>query len=177
MIFFAVDKSKPNGRQSWCRLCKDIWEMGPDGVWKRLRAYLEKHEPSSLRPPNGWTEELYLKRWSEVDGKCELCGAGLGEWQVGGHRLDRIDNDTPHIPSNCQMLCWVCNRRKSNKTWQTAKIEVRPYLEEFGRGKVPWQTIEPWARRVSLRYDEAESEEVECLLPLEMLWATQEANR
>ena len=150
LAFFAVDKSKPSGRQSWCRRCKTEWERGPENVWKRLRAMLEEDEPESLRQPHGWTEALYLQRWAEVDGKCEWCGAGLGEWQHSGHRLDRIDNDTPHIPANCQMLCWVCNRRKSDMPPHAAREEAMHHVERWGRGRVPWQRINTWAKRVEL---------------------------
>lgn len=148
--FFAKDRSSPDGYQSWCRLCKAEWERGPEGVWKRLRVWLEKYEPVALKPPHGWTEELYISRWHEAKGLCEWCGAGLGEWQIAGHRLDRIDNDTPHIPANCRMLCWVCNRRKSNKHWHIAEKETKQHVNDHGMGRVPWQTIEPWAKRVFL---------------------------
>lgn len=154
---FARDKTAPTGRQSYCRRCKTEWERGPENVWKRLRAQLESEEPESLKPPHGWTEELYVARWNEVDGKCEFCGAGLGEWQHAGHRLDRISNSTPHIPANCQMLCWVCNRRKSNKHPFVARAEALEHVRIAGNGdvargmgRVPWQDIEPWARRVEL---------------------------
>lgn len=148
--FFAMDTTKARGLQSLCRRCKAEWERGPENVWKRLKAMLDRDEPSSLLPPHGWTEEIYLARWEQSGGRCEWCKAGLGEWQHSGHRLDRIDNDTPHIPMNCQMLCWVCNRRKSNRPWSTAKAETMRWVSEFPPGQVPWQTIEPWAKRVEL---------------------------
>lgn len=149
-VFFARDRSSPVGHQSWCRHCKALWERGPENAWKRFRAWLEAHEPSSLAPPHGWTEELYLSRWKQFNGECEWCGAGLGEWQHSGHRQDRIDNNTAHTPANCRMLCWVCNRRKSNRPWQTARDEVMIHVRDHGRGRVPWHTIEPWAKRVEL---------------------------
>lgn len=162
---FAADRSTPLGLQSWCRRCKALWERGPENVWKRLHAWLQREEPESLQPPHGWTEELYRERWEAADGKCEACGAGLGEWQHSGHRLDRIDNNTPHIPANCQMLCWVCNRKKSNLPWQTFAKEVALHVAEHGRGRVPWQTMLPWAKRVELPDLGAFEVEVQIALP------------
>lgn len=147
---FAADRGSPTGRQSWCRRCKADWECGPEGSWKRLRAHLEKHEPISLKEPHGWTEERYLKKWKECNGECVLCGARLREWQVSGHNLDRIDNDTPHIPANCRLLCWPCNKKKSSTTALVADEEIRGWVQKFGRGTVPWQKLMPGIERVDL---------------------------
>jgi hypothetical protein len=163
---FRVDRSSKRGLQSWCIRCKANWERGVDGSWLRWQAWLEKHEPMSLGEPSGWTEHMYKKRWQECDGKCEWCGAGLGEWQTGGHHQDRIDNDTPHIPSNCRMLCWPCNRRKSNRSPHVALREANFYVAEWGRGRVPWQTIEPWARRAVLPNVEQYKVDVQMNLPI-----------
>lgn len=172
--FFATDRSSSSGKQAWCRLCKALWERGPENAWKRFKAMLEREEPESLRPPHGWTEQQYLAMWTAVDGKCEWCGSGLGEWQHSGHRLDRIDNNTPHIPANCQMLCWVCNRRKSNRPAFVAMEETLMHVrraggrrgEQAGLGRVPWQDIEPWARRVEL----PDPEPYRIALPMEAIW-------
>jgi hypothetical protein len=139
--FFAIDRSSGDGLQSWCRRCKAEWEQGPSGVWCRLRSLLAEKEPASLLPPNGWSEELYMMRWEECAGRCEECGAGLGEWQIAGHRLDRIDNRTPHIPANCAMLCWPCNRRKADRNPETVKHETTDLIRRYGRGRIPWQVV------------------------------------
>lgn len=138
---FAADRSHESGRQSWCRACKARWELGPDNTWKRLEAWLAESEPTSLGGQNGWTEELYLARWAEVDGKCELCGAGLREWQGRGHNLDRINNNAPHIPGNCRLLCWPCNRAKSNGSPLAKDVEIGGWVKQFGKGRVPWDVI------------------------------------
>ncbi len=150
MEAFARDISSATGHQSWCRRCKADWERGPGGAWKRFRAWLAENEPNSLSPPYGWTEELYIARWNAQSGLCETCGARLDEWQVSGHRQDRIDNDSPHIPANCRLLCWPCNRRKSNRNPHAADKEIARWVEEYGRGRVPWQTIDTSLRRVEL---------------------------
>jgi 5-methylcytosine-specific restriction endonuclease McrA len=147
---FAADKSAIGGRQSWCRRCKVEWESGPHGAWRRFAAFLRKHEPRCLDLPRGWTEELYVTRWAACGGICELCGADLSEWQKSGHRLDRIDNGTPHIPNNCRFLCWPCNRHKSDRNPHVADQEIRMWVEQYGRGRVPWQTIQSKAGRVEL---------------------------
>jgi hypothetical protein len=147
---FAQDRSSVTGRQSWCRRCKADWECGPEGSWKRLRAWLEKNEPNSLKAPHGWTEERYLKAWKDSRGECSLCGSRLREWQTSGHNLDRIDNNTPHIPANCRMLCWPCNRKKSNLPTLAADTEIGRWVEQYGRGKVPWQILLPNIQRVDL---------------------------
>ncbi len=147
---FAIDRGSLTGRQSWCRRCKADWECGPEGTWKRLRVLLEKQEPDSLKAPHGWTEERYVKAWKEAKGECSTCGARLREWQISGHNLDRIDNNTPHIPANCRLLCWPCNKKKSNGSPLSADREIGLWVQQYGRGKVPWQLLLPGSERVEL---------------------------
>lgn len=149
---FARDRRQKDDRQAWCRRCKAEWEQGPENAWKRLRAWLEKEEPACLRGANGWTEALYVEHWNACGGRCVTCGAGLLEWQTSGHRLDRIDNNTPHIPSNCRMVCWPCNKLKSDGHALAEDATIGMWVQKYGRGKVPWHLVKPaWGiKRVEL---------------------------
>lgn len=153
---FAVDRNSPTGRQSWCRRCKVEWEHGLDGSWKRLKAWLAKEEPNSLDASEGgtnlkgWTPEKFTKKWKEHDGHCSLCGAGLREWQSSGHNLDRIDNNTPHIPGNCRLVCWPCNKKKGNGHPAVAYEEIAALVKKYGHGLVPWQLILIGMKRIEL---------------------------
>ncbi len=156
--FAAFYRDVSPGRSGWqpqCRRCRTQWEH--DGAWCRFRSYLKKFEPAALAPPHGWTEELYRAQWDKARGCCEWCGAGLGEWQLSGHRVDAIDNDREHTPNNCQLLCWVCNRLKSNHpNLATKQMVVGIVVDagngdyERGRGKVQWSDRFTWARRAKL---------------------------
>lgn len=137
---FSVDNSETAvlGRQPQCKRCRARWEQHPVNAWKRFKAESEANEPTCLQLPDGWTMELYLARWEAAEGKCQMCGAGLREWQVSGHCLDRVINDDGHIPSNCMFLCWPCNRSKGNKPWAGFKLEMAAKLKDHGWGFVPW---------------------------------------
>ena len=54
------------------------------------------------------------------------------------------------------MLCKVCNRRKSNGHPLRADAEILKWVEQYGRGKVPWQKLhEEWGlKRFELPYVE-----------------------
>ena len=147
---FARDRTRGSQLQSWCRACKAAWECGVDGSWKRLRRELEKKEPASLDPRTGWTEAKYRAFWSEHDERCERCGAGLREWQSAGHNLDRINNSDPHVPGNCRLVCWPCNKRKSNKSSLVHDPETELWIQRYGRGRVPWSELMPGMTRAEV---------------------------
>lgn len=46
-----------------------------------------------------------------LNSKCIYCGDK--EWEHLG--ADRIDNNKPHIPSNCVCSCWLCNAERSDQ--------------------------------------------------------------
>jgi len=135
---FKRDRNQLSGRQSWCIRCKAEWETTPEGAWKRFRSWAEKNEPTSLLAPHGWTETAYLDLWKKTKGECESCGAKLNEWQRSGHRLDRIDNNRPHIPGNCRLVCWPCNHRKCDRPPSVFLAEIENWISKYGRGRIPW---------------------------------------
>lgn len=144
---FARDSTKQSGRQSWCRGCKDVWESVPENAYKRFTEFLRKNnEKECLEPPHGWTRDLYLSMWRENDGKCGSCGALLTLWQRTGFRVDRIGNNGGHWPHNCRIVCWPCNRVKSNRNAQAFQQELEVYLQKYGWGRVPWDDTHGFAR-------------------------------
>ena len=137
---FAADASRLDGCQSYCRYCKQLWEVPVENGWKRFSAWLRNNEPKSV--PH-WTFEIYDLEIKKADGECWLCGAGLHEWQSSGHFMDRINNNTPHIPGNCRVLCWPCNSLKGAAPSTTADQMIREWVAKYGRGKVQWDELYP----------------------------------
>jgi hypothetical protein len=141
---FAADRASPDGFQSWCRRCKSEWEQSDDGIEARFFAHLRKKlDPTLIGPPRGWTHALFRELWQRADGKCESCGAGLGEWQYSGYRIDRIDNDRGYVPGNCRLCCWPCNVYKKDKHPSVSLFEIGNLLREYGRGRIPWAKYVP----------------------------------
>jgi len=116
-----------------------------ENAWRRFAAEMERDEPTSRQ---FWTLEIFREWWG--NGKCEYCGGGLSEYQTGGHRMDRIDNDAPHIPSNCRRACWPCNATKADKHPEVFRSEMRNWLVEYGPGRVPWAKLSPRFRRAEI---------------------------
>lgn len=102
-------------------------------MFGRFIAQLVESEPESVAQ---WTREIFIQKWGPLPAKCRSCGAGLREWQVGGHNMDRISNSRLHIPGNCRAVCWPCNRTKSNKNAAAASIIIDSYL-------IPWCDLDP----------------------------------
>lgn len=163
---FDKDRSSPSGLQSYCVECKDGWEILQGSIWHRTRAWLINNEPESWslwERAEPWTdletglavygaEAAFLKKWHESRGRCHSCGAGLREWQLQGHCLDRIGNtDKAHTPANTRLCCWPCNSEKRDKNYYAFKSMLDTLLDEHGRGQIPWNDVSQRYKRAKRR--------------------------
>jgi hypothetical protein len=129
--------------QSYCVECKDKWEMTPDAHFRRMRSQLVSEEPlawAAWEACLGGAFAEFLRKLRDQHGVCKHCGAGLREWQVKGHNLDRIDNSdrTLHTPQNTVFACRPCNMTRGRKRWQAWRNRVAAIVEEYGWGRVAW---------------------------------------
>jgi len=155
LLAFDKDKSSTTGLQSNCKQCKDEWELRPENIFARTRSFLVLEEPDSWelwgRMPGGAFGE-FQRKWDQCNGVCHYCGAGLREWQVTGHILDRLDNDDrSHSPMNTQLCCWPCNYGKGTRSAFAWEIEIEPYLRRYGLGNVPHRLRDGKFKRAKIR--------------------------
>lgn len=153
---FDTDRTRPDGLQSYCVECKDAWELTLESRFRRLREFLRGKEPSAWAAweaceGGAWGE--FVRKVDEQGDCCSYCGAGLREWQVKGHNLDRIDNNdhTLHSPENTRLCCMPCNMTRGRKRYHAWKNEVAKLVKEHGWGRVPWSEIDDRFRRVQRR--------------------------
>ena len=62
--------------------------------------------------PEDYITVEYIKQ--TIQQPCIYCGET--DWHKIG--LDRIDNDKPHLKSNCVPCCWECNRKRKTKPFE-----------------------------------------------------------
>lgn len=153
---FDEDKSTATGCQSYCVECKDAWELTLDSRFRRLREWLERHEPESWLEwekceGGGWGE--FLRKVKEQGDCCRYCGADLREWQAKGHNLDRIDNNDEdrHTPKNTYLACWPCNKTRGRKRYRAWLTTIAALVKEYGWGQVSWSEEDDRFRRIKRR--------------------------
>lgn len=77
---------------------------------------------------------------------CRYCGAIVHDWSEG-YWLDRVDSKLGYLESNVHVCCYPCNWTKSNRNAADWRREIDRLVKKWGRGKVPWQEIDPRFRR------------------------------
>jgi hypothetical protein len=137
---FARDRTAKTGHQTWCKKCKAVWAGSMNGSWKTFQKLLKEHYPEDGQL---WSQRDYEKRWKHAKGACESCGAGLSDWQMGGYRIDRIDNTIGYRPGNCRLCCWPCNKFKRDMHPTTAEMFIKSLVDKWGWGRVPWNSLFP----------------------------------
>ncbi len=153
---FDRDESTRSKLQSYCVECKDEWDTTTDGHLRRLRSFLLNEEPQALaawEACEGGLEGEFRRKLDAQGGVCKYCGAGLREWQVKGHNLDRIDNKdrTLHTPKNTRFACRPCNMTRGRQTYHSWCQDVARRVAEHGWGCVPWGEVNDLFTRVMLR--------------------------
>ena len=119
----------------------------PHRGYARFRKVLDDRrveDAAKQRPPrdDDWTERTYNAVIQEHDGRCHWCGAVLHELS-GGYWIDKIDPKRGYARSNCVACCWPCNRTKNNMMPEAFLDWIGRKVEQYGRGRVPWQTLIP----------------------------------
>jgi hypothetical protein len=133
-VTFNRKTDSADGLQPWCRRCDHLNKRNPDNGWRNFHRILPAHEAAL------WTETAYLAMMGDF--RCHTCGANVCEWS-GGYWVDRISNKRGYLAGNCRPCCWGCNRLKSNRNPESFEWDVRAYVERYGRGRVPWDQIQP----------------------------------
>lgn len=134
-VTFNRKSSSPDGLQPWCRACDIRNKRDTKNGWTNfLRTLRDRNEVGT------WTEAKYQELLGDY--RCQTCGANVAEWG-GGYWVDRISSKRGYIESNCRPSCWGCNRTKSNRNPESADQEIDRHVARYGRGKVPWDEIDP----------------------------------
>lgn len=148
---FDADRGRTDGRQSYCKQCKDEWEATPEGIHSRLREYLQKHEPEVAHL---WTAEAFNDKWQQSGGVCTYCKGGLREWQTKGLTLDRVDSkDRCHSPANTVLCCWPCNWTKSSMEYFAWIHLLESLQQKFSHcgGVIQWGSVDSRFKRAFRR--------------------------
>lgn len=153
---FDKDKSTSTGCQSYCVECKDGWELTLDARYRRMREWLERHEPASWSlweacEGGAWGE--FIRKIKAQEDCCKYCGADLREWQSHGHNLDRIDNEDAgrHTPQNTYFACWPCNRTRGRRRYRAWLVAVGHLVKTYGWGQVAWSEEDGCFKRARRR--------------------------
>lgn len=140
-------RSDGRSLQSYCFACKDEWEREPNGIYRRMMAWLRANEPEVAAL---WTEEIWLEKYHRQDGKCHYCQSALSEWQFGGIRLDRQNNKEDHRPENTVLGCYPCNITRGTKNVATYQRIVESLKRDYG-GHVNWAEADNRFKRTPRR--------------------------
>lgn len=138
-VTFTGNRTQPDRLQIYCRECDERHKArDPVYGWKMFEHALQR-EPHHVAVQ--WNRAKYAALFTR--GECHWCGANLAEWGGKGHRIDRIDSLAPHVPDNCVACCAPCNHAKNSRSPESWTHEIQRLVATYGRGKIPWQSINP----------------------------------
>lgn len=141
---FNIKRGAVDGVQPWCRRCDAIQKQA---VEKRWPIFLREMQKRGRGEDLLWTAESYIALLDSAAYLCRYCGADVREWS-GGYSIDKIDPHTDYLPANSVVCCQPCNFIKSDRHEAVFREEIRPLLDQYGRGKIPWQLRSPRFGRV-----------------------------
>jgi len=101
----------------------DKYYQTPDGKHSKLRRELKSESVPKTDPL--WSINFYLELIQ--DDECHYCSGPL----IGGHVLDRADNDLGHVCYNVVPCCWCCNELKGIRLSYEEMTLLAPTLREI----------------------------------------------
>lgn len=121
--FFHRQKTKPDGRHSWCKVCRNLMlaeyrENNRESIKERQRVQQQlrrKNNPdavknSKLREAHNISLEDYKRVLKEQDGKCAICGDANGRIDPRTGRPMMLSVDHDHTCCDGKNSCGSCFR-------------------------------------------------------------------
>ncbi|KAJ1494691.1 hypothetical protein T484DRAFT_2399722 [Baffinella frigidus] len=86
-------------------------------IKRKLTAYVKSDDEKKLR--NDLDIKTIIDKHQKQKGLCALCSceyscSNYSKFSNDQFSIDRIDSKLGHTKSNCQMVCFGCNRQKGN---------------------------------------------------------------
>jgi hypothetical protein len=111
-FYTAVSRTRLMSDTRVCFFQKSIVE----GLEGRIIRKIEGHKKADIKEGRSFVEEEFvnlewvMKELGRVDMTCERCKSALGI-RDGGKQfsINRLDNNLPHIQTNCNIICLHCN--------------------------------------------------------------------
>ena len=131
-----------DGLHSWCKSCVALWgreryrkRETPSGSAKKSYWYRRERgwKKSGILTVNGapFLRNDFEKCWEAQNGACAMCGKSFGPLPDGVRKVnvDHWHKWGKYGPVRA-LLCWLCNRRVGDLTYETAK-PLWEYLSRF----------------------------------------------
>ena len=119
----SPEKRRERLKQAWGDSGSRIYWGGRERRWKRLGILTKEGTP--------FLQTDFMKYWEAQSGACAMCGKSFGPLPDGVRRVnvDHWHKKGKYGPVRA-LLCWLCNRRVGDLTYETAK-PLWEYLSRF----------------------------------------------
>ena len=119
----SPEKRRERMKRAWMDSGSRIYWGGRERRWKRLGILTKEGNP--------FLQADFMRLFNDQGGACAMCGKSFGPLPDGVRKVnvDHWHKKGKYGPVRA-LLCWLCNRRVGDLTYETAK-PLWEYLSRF----------------------------------------------